>query len=74
MGSISNDRVVNGVGQVFKVNNDSMYDELYVVDSSIIPALLGVILPYDICDSIQNSRKIVGYKKYWPYIKFGFDL
>lgn len=43
MGNDASNGVVDSMGRVFKGNNgNEIYDELYVVDGSIIPTPLGV--------------------------------
>ena len=74
MGSNPTKGVVDSVGRVFKVNESSIdtatidyYDNLYVVDGSIIPSSLGVnpsltisALAFKVAESITQNRM------YWP--------
>ena len=71
MGKDSNEGVVDRFGRVFKGNSGTTYyDDLYVVDGSIIPNSLGVNPSLTICAlSFRLAENIVGSKKYWPKLE-----
>ena len=71
MGRDSNEGVVDRFGRVFKGNLEtSYYDNLYVVDGSIIPNALGVNPSLTICAlSFRLAEHIAGDKKYWPKLE-----
>ena len=67
MGHNSSDGVVNGYGQVFREDSSSPYEDLYVVDGSIIPNALGVNSSLTISAlAFKIAEQITGAKKYWP--------
>ena len=67
MGHNTSDGVVNGFGQVFKGNSSTPYNDLYVVDGSIIPNALGVNPSLTISAlAFKIAEQITGAKKYWP--------
>ena len=67
MGNDSTDGVVSSFGEVFRDESDLKYENLYVVDGSIIPTSLGVNPSLTISAlAFRIAEHITGNKKYWP--------
>jgi cholesterol oxidase len=74
MGSDPTKGVVDSVGRVFKVNQPNAtattvdyYDNMYVVDGSIVPSSLGVNPSLTISAlAFKVAEHVVGNTKYWP--------
>ena len=68
MGETVNDGVVNGLGKVFNATTGQPYNDLYVVDGSIIPTALGVNPSLTISAlAFRIAEHIVGEtKQHWP--------
>jgi choline dehydrogenase-like flavoprotein len=68
MGVIANDGVVNSLGKVFNATTGEPYNDLYVVDGSIIPNALGVNPSLTISAlAFRIAEHIVGEtKQHWP--------
>jgi cholesterol oxidase len=68
MGEDATAGVVNSFGQVFRGHAGSnVYENLYVIDGSIIPSPLGVNPSLTICAlAFRTSEHITGSRDYWP--------
>ena len=68
MGKDASEGTVNSFGKLFRdKTGDKTYENLYVVDGSIIPTALGVNPSLTISAlAFRIAEEIVGSKDFWP--------